>query len=77
MATARPSAAAFPQVATAKKLGMLLTRMEVEFGMTPSARTRIQVPAGAGYEMDEEGRRMFGEDGNSFREFLRRSKEVH
>ena len=67
--------AAFPQVATANKLGMLLTRMEAEFGMTPSARSRIQVPAGAGYVEDEEDRRMFGDDGNSVRDFLRRSKE--
>lgn len=63
-----------PQVASANKLGMLLTRMEAEFGMTPSARTRIQVPAGMG-EMDEEDRRMFGDDGSAFRDFLRRSKE--
>lgn len=32
----------FPQVAIAHKLGALLTRLEAEFGMTPSARSRIQ-----------------------------------
>ena len=31
-----------PQVAIAHKLGALLTRLEQEFGMTPSSRTRIQ-----------------------------------
>lgn len=34
----------FPQVAIANKLAAQLTRLEQEFGMTPSARTRIQVP---------------------------------
>ena len=33
----------WPQVAIAGKLAHLLTRLEQEFGMTPSARTRIQV----------------------------------
>jgi P27 family predicted phage terminase small subunit len=33
---------AFPQVATAHKLAAQLTRLEQEFGMTPSARSRIQ-----------------------------------
>ena len=33
---------AFPQVATAHKLAAQLTRLEQEFGMTPSARTHIQ-----------------------------------
>ena len=32
----------FPQVAVAHKLGALLTRLEAEFGMTPSSRSRIQ-----------------------------------
>jgi P27 family predicted phage terminase small subunit len=32
----------FPQVAIAHKLGALLTRLEAEFGMTPSSRSRIQ-----------------------------------
>lgn len=34
----------FPQVAIANKLAAQLTRLEQEFGMTPSARTRISVP---------------------------------
>ena len=33
----------FPQVAVANKLAQQLTRLEQEFGMTPSARTRIRV----------------------------------
>src|SRR3954468_3976728 len=58
--------AAFPQVASANKLGMLLTKLEQEFGMTPSARTRIEVPAVL--DMDEEDRRML--DAGSFNNFL-------
>ncbi len=34
----------FPQVAIAHKLAGQLTRLEQEFGMTPSARARITVP---------------------------------
>ena len=63
-------------MATANKLGMLLTRMEAEFGMRQSARTRIQAPQGAGYEMDEEDRRIFGEGGSAFRDLLRRANEA-
>ena len=33
----------WPQVAIANKLAQQLTRLEQEFGMTPSARSRIQV----------------------------------
>src|SRR6266404_4941253 len=33
----------WPQVAIASKLALQLTRLEQEFGMTPSARSRIQV----------------------------------
>ena len=33
----------FPQVAIAHKLAAQLTRLEQEFGLTPSARTRIKV----------------------------------
>jgi P27 family predicted phage terminase small subunit len=33
----------FPQVSIANKLAQQLTRLEQEFGMTPSARTRIQL----------------------------------
>lgn len=36
----------WPQVAIAHKLAQQLIRLEAEFGMTPSARTRIQVSAG-------------------------------
>jgi P27 family predicted phage terminase small subunit len=55
--------AAFPQVATANKLGMLLTKLEQEFGMTPSARTRIDLP-GQALEYDELL------DGTPFQRFL-------
>ncbi|MBX3377521.1 MAG: phage terminase small subunit P27 family [Phycisphaeraceae bacterium] len=33
----------FPQVGMAMKLSMALTKLEQEFGLTPSARSRIQV----------------------------------
>ncbi len=33
----------WPQVAIANKLAQQLTRLEQEFGMTPSARARLQV----------------------------------
>ena len=36
--------AQYPEVAIANKLAIQLTRLEAEFGMTPSARTRINVP---------------------------------
>lgn len=36
----------FPQVAIAHKLAALLGRLEQEFGLTPSARTRITLPLG-------------------------------
>ncbi len=35
----------FPQVWIANKLLVVLQRYEAEFGLTPSARTRIHVPA--------------------------------
>jgi P27 family predicted phage terminase small subunit len=35
----------FPQVAIAAKLAQQLTKLEQEFGMTPSARSRIQIDA--------------------------------
>lgn len=50
----------FPQVAIAHKLSALLTRFEQEFGMTPSARTRIQVEKGARPYCDPEKARFFG-----------------
>src|SRR5262249_25474783 len=34
----------FPQVAIAHRLALALTRMEAEFGMRPSERSRINVP---------------------------------
>ncbi|NOT00457.1 MAG: phage terminase small subunit P27 family [Phycisphaerales bacterium] len=34
----------WPQVAIANKLAQQLTKLETEFGMTPSARARIQIP---------------------------------
>jgi P27 family predicted phage terminase small subunit len=38
----------WPQVAIANKLAQQLTRLEQEFGLTPSARARLQLaPAGA------------------------------
>ena len=37
----------WPQVAIAAKLAQQLTRLEQEFGMTPSARTRIQLAPNA------------------------------
>lgn len=45
----------FPQVSIASKLGALLTRLEQEFGLTPSSRTRIQsaLPAPTSDEDDE------------------------
>ena len=45
----------FPQVSIANKLALQLTRMEAEFGMTPSARSRIHVdPRKIPGEMDEQ-----------------------
>ncbi len=38
----------WPQVAVANKLAQQLTRLEGEFGMTPSARSRIQLAPVAG-----------------------------
>jgi len=35
----------FPQVAIAHRLSLVMTRLEQEFGMTPSARSRIQLPS--------------------------------
>ena len=37
----------FPQVSTAAKLSQQLTRLEQEFGMTPSARARIPLSSAA------------------------------
>ena len=35
----------WPQVAIAHKLSLQLTRIEQEFGMTPSARARLHIPS--------------------------------
>jgi P27 family predicted phage terminase small subunit len=61
--------AQFPQVSIAHKLGMLLTRMEAEFGMTPSARTRIAVTEPMEFDP-------MLDDPNSFKNFLRRANET-
>lgn len=48
----------FPQVSIANKLSVQLTRMEAEFGMTPSARGRIHVdPSRIPGEPEEEAMR--------------------
>ena len=39
-----------PQVSIARSLFQVLSRYQQEFGLTPSARTRIQVPLDAGPE---------------------------
>ena len=49
----------WPQVSIANKLSMQLTKLEQEFGMTPSARTRIQVPTASGMEVDRAKSRYF------------------
>jgi P27 family predicted phage terminase small subunit len=46
----------WPQVAIASKLAHLLTRLEQEFGMTPSARTRIQVEPRTAEKTSEKSR---------------------
>ncbi len=53
----------FPQVAIAHKLAAQLTRLEQEFGMTPSARTRISVPV-APRVRDPEKARFFEQFGS-------------
>lgn len=47
---------AWPQVAIANKLGQTLTRLEQEFGLTPSARTRIEPVGHRPVADDEESR---------------------
>jgi P27 family predicted phage terminase small subunit len=45
----------FPQVAIAHRLALALSRLEAEFGMTPSGRARIQVlPQAAGMSPEEQ-----------------------
>ncbi len=48
----------WPQVAIANKLAQQLTRLEQEFGMTPSARSRIQIERRSG-EKDHGKARFF------------------
>ncbi len=48
----------WPQVAIANKLAQQLTRLEQEFGMTPSARSRIQIERWTG-EKDHGKARFF------------------
>lgn len=51
----------FPQVAIAHKLAGLLGRLEQEFGLTPSARSRIAVPPRTGNGASASGKsRFFG-----------------
>ncbi len=49
----------WPQVSIAAKLAQQLTRLEQEFGMTPSARSRIQSPARAREVTDGKKSRFF------------------
>lgn len=49
----------WPQVATANKLAMQLTRLEQEFGLTPAAKTRIQITKPA-RPSDPDAVRFFG-----------------
>lgn len=44
----------FPQVAEASQLAQALTRMEAEFGMTPSGRSRIHVDTSNRQKVPEE-----------------------
>jgi P27 family predicted phage terminase small subunit len=46
----------WPQVAIAHKLGQTLARLEQEFGLTPSARTRIEPTARRPEADNDEGR---------------------
>jgi P27 family predicted phage terminase small subunit len=51
----------FPQVAIAHKLSLALSRIEAEYGMTPSARARINVRLPERVtEMDERMKRLLG-----------------
>ena len=48
----------FPQVAIAHRLSLALTKLEAEFGMTPSGRSRIHVEPPPSEEMSELARFM-------------------
>jgi P27 family predicted phage terminase small subunit len=49
----------WPQVSIACKLAQQLTRLEAEFGMTPSARSRIQLQQASGPEVGRDKSRYF------------------
>lgn len=55
----------WPQVAIANKLSQSLTRLEQEFGLTPSSRTRIQTDCAQSFEnaVDAETRAFFAGGG--------------
>lgn len=55
----------WPQVAIANKLSQSLTRLEQEFGLTPSSRTRIRIDAThlSGSGLDDEARAFFAGGG--------------
>ena len=46
----------FPQVATAESCARTLNRFMAEFGLTPSARSRIEIPQAAGDGKDDKRR---------------------
>lgn len=52
----------FPQVSEVNKLSVLLLRLEQEFGLTPSSRTRIVVNIPKPQPIDNKGR-FFGQTG--------------
>ncbi len=47
---------AYPQVRIANQLAEQLLRLEQQFGMTPSARSRLEVPGCAGEDTDDKRR---------------------
>lgn len=49
----------WPQVAVAHKLAQQLTRLEQEFGLTPSSRARLQMPAASAHAPDHDKSRFF------------------
>jgi len=52
----KPLLRSFPQVDQCLKLSAQLTRLEQEFGLTPSARSRISLPAHVESESDARNR---------------------
>ena len=51
----------YPQVSLHHKLGLMLLRLEQEFGLTPSARARFTAPM-ANSEINDVEREFFGGD---------------